>query len=685
MYICNIVDNLTCNHIFSKNSVTFIIGLLALLTPIYGYARESPVNRQQSPQARALTISALQDIKDNDWAAARVKFGQSRDPLASKIYHWLLLTNTDKSEWTNELFIKLSRFIQNNPEWPSVSKMKLRAEGVMPEDLSNSEVIAWYNDFPPTTPYGTGRYIDALIIDGKKEKVQEFIAGWWSNNSISRDGQRKFFKKYGNYLTVAAHFKRFDVLLHNRDYENALAIANVLGQGYPALAKARIALSKNRGSGLAKLIDKIPSYLQDDPGLLYERLKWRRKRNLDSGAIDILLNTPDDVVIHNRSAWWKERHIIIRRLLEKGEFDKAYDVANNHIQKDGFSYAQAQWLTGWLALRFMDKPEQAYERFTALYQKVKTPVSKARASYWAGVTAQNLDMQDLSKGWYEKAAEFQTVFYGQMAGAALSRGRELPKSSYTFLSETERDSYQKNELIQAYEIFDEAGATDKSEAFLYSFLYDEATPKAYKFAAEMVSAKGNYYGAVKIAKKAKIKGFLLTKQSYPTITKYLADMDTVEWALVHALIRQESMFDPKAKSHAGARGLMQLMPATAREVSKKIGVGYRRSWLTSKPKYNILVGGSYIGQLLDRYDGSYPLAIAAYNAGPSRVNTWLSMFGDPRTGEVDPIDWIELIPIYETRNYVQRVMEGVYIYRLRLKRVQQKPTEKLHVAFYSKD
>ena len=678
------VANLTCNHVFSKNSVTFIISLLVLLTSISAEAKESPVNRLQTPQAKEITISALQDIEKGNWEEARVKIAQSRDPLASKIYLWLQLINVNEAEWTNELFIKLSRFIQNNPEWPKIEKMKLRAEGVMPEDLSSTEVLEWYSDFSPKTSYGMGRYIDAMIIEGKRNKVQKFVAEWWADTSISRKNQRSFSRKYGNYLTLDAHLKRFDALLLNGDYNSALIIANILGQGYPELAAARIALSKNKGSGLARLIDNVPRYLKNDPGLLYERLRWRRKRNLDSGAIDILLNTPAADFVSNKEAWWKERHIIIRRLLEKGEHEKAYKVAENHIQKEGFSYAQAQWVSGWLALRFMNKPEQAYERFTAFYQKVKTPVSKARAAYWSGLTAQDLKQENLARDWYKKAAEFKTVFYGQMAGAALSKSDGLPKSTHISLSGSERSNYKKNELIQAYDLFDEAGLTGKSEAFLYSFLYDEATPKSYKFAAEMVSAKGNYYGAVKIAKKAKMKGFFLTKQSYPTITKYLADMDTVEWALVHALIRQESMFDPKAKSHAGARGLMQLMPATAREVSKKIGAGYRRSWLTSKPKYNILIGGTYIRQLLDRYDGSYPLAIAAYNAGPSRVNTWLTMFGDPRIGEVDPIDWIELIPIYETRNYVQRVMEGIYIYRLRLKRVQQKPTEKLHVAFYSK-
>ena len=230
----------------------------------------------------------------------------------------------------------------------------------------------------------------------------------------------------------------------------------------------------------------------------------------------------------------------------------------------------------------------------------------------------------------------------------------------------------------------EAGQDEISEDFIKAFLQKDKTPKAYRFAAEHMEKKGNSHIAVKISKKAVKKGLFLTKQSYPTITKHLKNINYTEWALIHALIRQESMFDVNAKSSAGARGLMQLMPRTARHLAKSSGVPYRKSWLMSNPKYNITLGSYYIAQLINRYDGSYPLALAAYNAGPSRVNEWLNLFGDPRKGEVDMIDWIEIIPIYETRNYVQRVMEGVYIYRLRLKHIQKQPEKQLHVDYNNK-
>ena len=244
---------------------------------------------------------------------------------------------------------------------------------------------------------------------------------------------------------------------------------------------------------------------------------------------------------------------------------------------------------------------------------------------------------------------------------------QLPQSKLPHITKKKSAVYQKSELVQASELFRLIGQQKRSESFIYAFLKQDETPKAYRFVAEIVARQGNYHMAVKIAKKATRKGLFLTKQSYPTITKHLHDINDTEWALIHALIRQESVFDYDAKSHAGALGLMQLMPATARSVSKKVGVPYNRAWLTSRPKYNMRLGSFYISSLVKRYDGSYPLAIAAYNAGPGRVDRWIRTYGDPRKGEINLLDWIELIPIYETRNYVQRVLEGIYVYRLRLK------------------
>ncbi len=684
MGACKMALNVSRGFIFCKKSFVIVVFAYFFLIAGLVHAKDSGITRLQTEHAQNQTLLAIERIEKDDWNSAKRIVAKSKDPLASKIYHWYLLMNTQAKDWTNHLFIRLSHFIRQNPNWPSVRKMIVRAEGVMPLDLSNQEVLAWYKDFPPQTPYGMERYMDAMIIEGRKQQAQEFLAGWWASTLTSRDQQRYIFKKYGGYLTLDAHKKRFDALLHKKHYDSARGIAGVLGQGYPALAEARIALAQNKNSGLKKRIDAVPRYLRDDPGLLYERLRWRRKRNMDTGALEILSKELDSDAIYNRKAWWTERHIMVRRLLEKGKVKEAYHLAAAHVQKEGFPYAQAQWVSGWLALRFVDKPTQAYERFIAMYHKVSTPVSKARASYWAGRAAQAMGQGDVAQGWYKKAAEFQTTFYGQLALAALSKKSKLPDDKLPRLSSSDRKAFQRNELVQTSALFFKAEHKKRSGEFMDAFLKQEGTPKAYRFAAEVLAERGDYYAAVRVAKSASKKELFLTKQSYPTITKQLQKIDFVEWALVHALIRQESVFDPNATSRAGARGLMQLMPSTARHVAKNENMRYNVSWLTDKPKYNMYIGSLYIQQLLERYDNEYPLAIAAYNAGPGRVNSWLKIFGDPRKGDIDILDWIELIPIYETRNYVQRVMEGVYIYRLMLEDIQQQPKAHLHIAFHEK-
>ncbi len=656
---------------------------MLLSTSPNAQAFENPANRLQSTQAHNLTVEAVKLIEEGKWEQGRQKIAQSKDPLAAKIFYWLQLTNAKQSDWSNEAFIRLSAFIRDNPEWPDRSKMIVSAEGVMPENLSNAEVIVWYDELKPRTPYGMGRYMDALIIEGKHDQARGFLAEWWASTLTSRDQQRDIFKKYGRYLTIDAHKKRFDALLQNGHHDSAKGIAEVLGQGYPELARARSALSQNGKTNVTALINAVPEHLQDNSGLLYDRLHWRRTRDINDGAAEILMMDLSSSDILNREEWWNERHIIIRRLLEKRQYAKAYEIAEKHIQQDGFPYAQAQWMAGWLALRYMNKPTEAYERFSALYPKVKTPVSKARAAYWAGLAAQGMGQMGMARDWYKKASEFQTVYYGQMASSALSKDIGLPKNKVPKLRSSEYNAYKKNELFQAFEIFKSAKQPRNADRFLNAFLKNDETPKAYRFAAEKLAEHDDYYNAVKVAKKASYKGLFLTKQAYPTITKHLKDVNSAEWALIHALIRQESMFDFNAQSSAGALGLMQLMPATAQHVSKKMNLQYSKGGLTANPKYNIHLGSYYIGSMIERYNGSYPLAIAAYNAGPGRVDQWLKTYGDPRTGDVNMIDWIELIPIYETRNYVQRVLENTYIYRLRLNNIQSHPTEELHIAFHA--
>ncbi len=637
-------------------------------------AIESPAARLQSHAAQTQTVKAIQLINQNQWTLGERAIANTRDPLAAKLYQWMQLTKRENvGSYTN-----LAQFIRQNPEWPGIPGLKAKAEKAIPSNLTNAEVIAWFRDYEPKTASGIDRYLKALLNVGRKEEAQDIMRKWWGDIRLSRDEQKMLYSKYGSLLDAQAHRRRLDTLLFSEQYTNARAIAGVLGPGYPELTEARIALAADK-PGVNGLIAKVPANLQKDPGLLFERLRWRRKNDADAGAIEILKNAPSADRVQNPKDWWNERHIIIRRLIEKRQYNQAYVLASKHIQTEGFAHAQAEWVAGWLALRFVNKPTKAFQHFEALYNGVETPVSVSRAAYWAGRAAEDFPDPVLAKSWYEKAAKFQTVYYGQLAGAKLGLKESLPNAAPPVISAQDDEAFDKRELIQAARLFSAAGAHNDSTRFLTAFVDHEQSPKAYRYAAELAIELQNFGDAVKISKDATSKGLFLTAQSYPMITNELRGVVT-EWALVHSLIRQESQFDARARSPVGAQGLMQLMPATARETARKLGIAHEESWLYLRPSHNIKLGTAYIDQMLRRFDNSYPLAIAAYNAGPGRVDKWLKIYGDPRKGEIDWIDWIELIPIYETRNYVQRVLESVYVYRLRLKGIQSSGEPPIHIA-----
>lgn len=637
-------------------------------------AREIEIQRHQSKAVQQQTLAALQLIDKDAWDAARDSIAKTKDPLAAKLFFWMMYTRTND----DGNFVRLTQFIRQNPEWPQIRRLRLKAEKNIPDTMPSRDVIAWFDDYKPLTADGLDRYLSAILQTGNKEKAREVLGDWWAKTPLERDDQKKLFRKYNRYINTAAHHKRLDMLLFRKQNSNALAIANVLKQGYPELARARIALSQAK-KDVDGLIAVVPRRLQNDPGLLYERLRWRRKNDLNAGAIQVLNIMPSIDKIQNPASWWLERHIIARRFLAEKKYHEAYKLVSAHKQVSGLPFAQAEWMAGWLALRFLKKPTEAYQHFQTLYAKVSSPISKARASYWAGLAIDSAGDKEQAKSWYDKAAKFRTTFYGQLAAAELGIAGDIASAAPPKLSSEEIANYNKSELVQAARLFHYAGMRKTASQFIHAFVNYKGDAKAHLYGAQLASELKRHHDGVRIAKQATRKGLFLTAQSYPVITNQLRGVD-LEWALVHALIRQESVFDFQARSPAGALGLMQVMPATAKETARKLGIRHATDWLTSRPDHNIRLGTAYLQKMLDRYDGAYPLAIAAYNAGPGRVDKWLKTYGDPRKGEINIVDWIELMPIYETRNYVHRVIEGTYVYRMRLENQQGKKPPKTGLA-----
>jgi soluble lytic murein transglycosylase len=413
----------------------------------------------------------------------------------------------------------------------------------------------------------------------------------------------------------------------------------------------------------------VPEDLIGDPGLVYERARWRRNKNRYEGVIE-LLDPPMPDAPHARR-WWPLRKWAARQAYVKGDHAIAYRIAAGHGMERGLGFAEGEWLAGWFALRSLeDRPEVAYRHFEHLYRGVRSPISLARSAYWAGEAARALEARGAKGGWqakaedwYSKAVRHGTTFYGQMAGRRL--GREIEIDIETAAAPAPdamaRAAFEGREIVQVVRLLGALGETDLQKRFLLRLKYLAENAEDFVLVADLAQSQGRPDIAVSMAKAARSAGVMLFEDLFPS--RRLSEAKGTEPALVLAVIRQESAFYDGAISRAGARGLMQIMPATARRVARQIKVRYSRKKLLSDPEYNLRLGRAYLADLTVQYGGSYILALAAYNAGPARANRWMKDFGDPRTPGVDPVDWIESIPFNETRNYVQRILESLVVYR----------------------
>ncbi len=643
-----------------------VFTLCALTVSMHGEAAAGHDVAALSGEDAALTHQALLAVQKKQWGSAERQIARTRNPLSAKLFYWLKYT-----EGAGDVqFNRLAAFIRANPDWPSQGTLQLRAEKNMPRDLSDRAVIAWFSDYAPRTPDGMNRYLSALKNTGRTAELEKQARHWWRETLLTPAQQVDFLRAYGAMLDRDSHIRRLDTLLFAEHYTNARSLAMLLGGGYPALADARIALSEDK-SGIDHLIAKVPGVLKDDPGLAFERLRWRRRHDLDYRAMEILHRPPPVEKISNPADWWRERHIIARRLMEEKHYKSAYLLVSEHMQEEGLPFAQAEFLAGFLALRFLDEPWRAFEHFEALYHRTKTPLSRARGAYWAARASEALKYDEIAQHWYQVAARYPTAYYGQQAQKYLQIAYREPERVPPQGSEPGRSAFEGKEMVQMARILQNANMWEEVTDFLNALARQTQTPEEYLYVADLARELKHYHNAIAIAKQGLGRNIFLMDHAYPTLLSYMKGIDA-DWALVHGVIRQESAFNQKAVSPAGARGLMQLMPATARDVARKEGVSHATEWLTNNPAHNIRLGAGYLTQMLERYDGSYPLAVAAYNGGPGRVDRWLKEWGDPRKGGIAMEDWMELIPVYETRNYVQRVLEGAYVYHVKLGDVQRK-------------
>lgn len=580
----------------------------------------------------------------------------AKDRLLAKLVRWMAYTKPN----ANASFAEIGSFIESSPDWPLMSILARRAEEAITAATPDDQVLAWFRTRRPETVDGAMALARALLNAGRRDEAVTVIRGAWIEGSFGVMQERQFLTMFGDHLQQDDHWKRLDRLLWERQDAAAQRMLLKVEPTRRLLAQARLALQDGKANP-EPAIAAVPKQMRDDPGLVYDRVRWRRQKDLDEDAIDLLSHPARNAV--KAEAWWQERGILARRALQKGLVSRAYQTAADHGLEAGSSqYAEAEFLAGWIALRFLDESATALGHFQRLWDAVTTPLSRSRAAYWAGRAAEASRDDKAAKAWYTKGAQFVTAYYGQLSAARLDDHHwPLPQAPQPSAEDLKR--FEGREMVRAIRTMLDAGEHQHLRAFFIRLNDVVDSPGERTLVANLAADGGRDDLAVTVARRADRDGVFLVERGWP-VPPIQAE-NTPEKALVLALIRQESGFMTDVQSSVGARGLMQLMPATARQVAKAIKVKYSPKKLDD-PNYNVRLGSAYLGDLIDGFEGSYILSLAAYNAGPSRARRWIKDYGDPRDPQVDVVDWIEMIPFTETRNYVQRVMESVAIYRRRL-------------------
>ena len=610
-----------------------------------------------SASDRAAYQSAFIAAEDEKWPVAEALADKAKDPLLAKVVYWLDLMRFN----SGHDFSDYAEFIEENPDWPSQGPLQVQAELAMPPDLPAKKALAFFGEREPKTFAGTTQLARALQAGGDKTQAAAVVRRGWVELDSGEDDEKQFLAKFGAMLKPEDHVARLDRLLWDGKQDATKRMLNRVDAAHRALAEARIAL-RNEKKNADKLVAKVPKKLLRDAGLVYERARYRRRKENYESVPDLFFPPLKEVA--RPDLLWREIDDAARRALARGQVKIAYKLAIQHGAKDGTTFAEGEWLAGWIALRFLHEPKTAYAHFTRLHGGVGSPISKARAAYWAGRAAEDLKKKEDASSWYAEAAQWPTTYYGQLAAQRSGHRGPLQFAAVPAPTGQQAAEFAKGELARVVQQLHEIDQDDRAKSFLLRLVDLAKTPTEHRLTAELAASLGRNDLMVATAKASRQDGVEMVDQLYPVLSVPAGDRP--EAALTLAIIRQESAFQADALSSAGALGLMQLMPATAKSVATSIGLPYSKPRLTSDPTYNMMLGRAYIGHLIEDYGGSYVLAIAGYNAGPRRVAEWIGRNRDPRMKSVDAVDWVESIPISETRNYVQRVIENVQVYRNRI-------------------
>ncbi|EPE99097.1 lytic transglycosylase domain-containing protein [Rhizobium grahamii] len=618
------------------------------------------IPRSQAPISSDLK-SGLDALSDNNPAQAiSIRDRMGSGTLDRHILTWAIAVSGQKGIPSSEI----AAAAQELQGWPGLAKLRAYSErAIYDENPAPGSVLAAFGQTAPETTSGAMILSRALMSTGKQSQAAKYIRKVWRGETLDKPTEDKILAEFASLLTPADHKARMDYLM----YRNRAAQAKRFGDMGQAqsLYKAWAAVMSNAPNAGA-LLASVDGQWKGDAGYLFAHIEYLRKQDKYAEAAKLLQKAPrnrDELV--NAGEWWNEQRIVSRGLVDEGEFKAAYGIVANYTATTPTDIVEAEFHAGWYALRGLQDAAAAQAHFRKILDFSNGPISVSRAWYWMGRSAEAGGPGKASE-FYAKAASYPTTFYGQLASDKL--GRKTLNVAYPSPTQADRQRYLEREAVQAIARLDASGHGWRAKSLYLALAEQLQSPGELSVLSAQAERSGNHHLSLQVGKIAYSRGVDVAALAFPLgVIPTNANISGSGKALAYAIARQESAFDPAAVSAADARGLLQILPGTAKAVAKRHSIAYSKDRLTADAGYNATLGAHYLGEQIDAFGGSYIMTFIAYNAGPKRVPEWIGRYGDPRGQSIDTIvDWIERIPFPETRNYVQRVMENYEVYKVRL-------------------
>ena len=636
---------------FLNRTIRVMILALIGLGPVAPARAEGPGAVRPSPLR-----SAVHAMNRGDWA--RAMYLAERDgPVARDLIEWHRLRAGEGQ------LDEILDFLDRRSDWPGMDYLRRQGEHAL-SGSNDADILAFFADAPPQTGRGVLLHAAALTRAGERGEAEAELVLAWRSMELSLIDTAAFLADHAELLRPH-HVARLDMTLWRGLRDDTDRMAPLVSTAQWKLAQARIALQR-REKGVDERLEALSEAQLNDPGLSYDRFAWRVDKGLHDAARDLMLDrsaVPGGLGMAER--WANRRRSYARNDMRDGNADRAYRLASQHQLREGSDFADLEWLSGYLALRKLNDPKLAIRHFTAFLGAVETPISLGRGHYWLGRAHAAAGQDDEAAEAYAKGALHQTTYYGLLAAEAAGLPFDAALSGEAAVDRDWRDTaLATSDLREAVALLLAAGNRHLAERFLMQ-LTDQLGPAEIGDLGAMLEERGETHLEVMIGKRAAQRGIVVARHYYPLHPLHQLDLPVpAEMAL--AIARRESEFDPSVTSQVGAGGLMQLMPGTARDVARGLGLAHdpRRVW--TDWGYNARLGSTYLAGLAEEFRGNVLLVSAGYNAGPGRPIRWVRDYGDPRSRVVDAVDWVEHIPFRETRNYVMRVAESLPVYRARL-------------------